>query len=371
MPSLATFNANNFFLRYRFDNKYPGATGDAAMVEAAEVGLVGYLPGLAFGNFTSRFIVWDQARRTLAARALEEPDGQLPDILCFQEVENIAAIRVFNQRYLGGFYPYSLLIDGYDPRNIDVGLLSRFPVREIRSNIDELNAQGKRVFSRDCLEVEIRLPDGAVLTLLLNHLKSKFVRRSAGESDASYNGRVLESHQRRLAQAEKIAEYIDDRFHNQQTSALYAVVGDFNDTPESPWVAPLFSTPRLTDCVSRHRPASDTWTYFWRARNRVSHIDHVLVSRALKSRIDDVVQADPTKIPHIERQGVAFRELNASGQTLPVESNFVHFEADAVTPAPASPTATHKVPFRFPRFPEVVADWRSNISDHCPVKVWF
>ena len=120
MPSLATFNANNFFLRYRFTRTYEGDTSRDSLVEAGEVGLVGYLPGLAFGQYTNKFIVWDAQRRHLAAQALREPDGQLPDILCFQEVENIQAIRIFNQRYLDHHYPYSLLIDSYDPRNIDV-----------------------------------------------------------------------------------------------------------------------------------------------------------------------------------------------------------------------------------------------------------
>ena len=97
MPSIASFNANNFFLRYRFTRTYPGDMSQKSLVEAGQIGLVGYLPGLAFDQYPSSYIVWDQQRRELAARALAEPDGQLPDILCFQEVENIHAIRKLNQ----------------------------------------------------------------------------------------------------------------------------------------------------------------------------------------------------------------------------------------------------------------------------------
>jgi hypothetical protein len=33
--------------------------------------------------------------------------------------------------------------------------------------------------------------------------------------------------------------------------------------------------------------------------------------------------------------------------------------------------ADAKVDFRFARYGEVLADLSANISDHCPVKVWF
>jgi len=372
MPSLATFNCNNFFLRYRFTNTYPGDASNASRVEANLAGLAGYLPGLAFGRYTNRYIVWDPQRRTLAARALAEPDGQFPDIVCFQEVENIQTIRVLNQRYLGDYYPYSLLIDSYDPRNIDVGLLSRFPVREVRSHIDERDNQGDRIFSRDCLEAEVALPGGSTLTLFINHLKSKYVRRRANETDQHYHGRILASHNRRQAQAQAVADYVEARFTAQEhAQTLYAVVGDFNDTPESPYVAPLVNSARLTDLLAEHCPADDRWTYYWRSRGRVSQIDYVLASQALSVRVAAVVSADPTRRPHIERQGIAYRELNSQGQVLPRRARYVHFEDDEVTPLPPGATPDEQVDFRFPRYQEVINNWRANTSDHCPVKIWF
>ena len=43
-----------------------------------------------------------------------------------------------------------MLVDGNDPRGIDVGLMTKsgFPIRSIRSNVDAEDAQGI-VFSRD------------------------------------------------------------------------------------------------------------------------------------------------------------------------------------------------------------------------------
>lgn len=374
MPTLATFNANNFFLRHRFANTFPGDEQiKKSLIEAAKQGILGYLPGTAFGKYPpAHYVVWDPIRRELAARALREPDGQLPDIICFQEVENIQAIRAFNQRYLGSYYPYSLLIDAYDPRNIDVGVLSRFPLRDIRSHIDELNAAGDRVFSRDCLEAEIELPGGAILTLFINHLKSKYCRRKANESDAHFQARIQAGHDRRQAQAQRIFDHVSDRFEGEHTTALYAVVGDFNDTPWSPYVDVLTRTSRFTDLVGEHRDEDDCWTYYWRSKGRVSQIDYVLASRALARRVEQVVVADASRAPHIERQGVGFRELNAHDLVLPRQATLTHYEPSPAAPdPPAGCPANHKIDFRFPRYPEVLANWKENISDHCPVKIWF
>jgi hypothetical protein len=180
MPALATLNVNNFFLRYRFASTYPGSTSVKSAVEAADI-TMGYVPEKKFGRYASGdFVVWDPARRELAARALAEADGRLPDILCLQEVENMDAARKFNEDYLRGHYPYRLLIDGWDPRNIDVAVLSVFPIAGIRSHLDAVDGRGRRILSRDCLEATVRLDSGEELTVFVNHLKSKFVAPRGG-----------------------------------------------------------------------------------------------------------------------------------------------------------------------------------------------
>jgi endonuclease/exonuclease/phosphatase family metal-dependent hydrolase len=370
MPSLATFNANNFFLRYKFTRNYPGSRSQNSQKEASEVAL-GYLPGTAFGKYPSNYIVWDAERRSLAARALREPDGVLPDILCFQEVENIQAIRILNERYLDNHYPYSFLVDGYDPRNIDVGLLSRFPINKVRSHIDAFDDSGNRIFSRDCLEADIELPDNSTLTLFINHLKSKLVTRESSESEADYQAKILSSHKKRLNQAQHVAQYVDKRFHGLHSRALYAVIGDFNDTAYSPWLAPLTNSPHLKDILKAYRNPDDRWTYYWRSGGRVSQIDFILVSRALDKRIKAAIKSDPSKKPHVERKGLGYRELNGSGDVLPKEAMLVYFENDPVTSSPDNVPQNQKVNFRHSRYKEVMQDWQSNISDHCPVKIWF
>jgi hypothetical protein len=164
---------------------------------------------------------------------------------------------------------------------------------------------------------------------------------------------------------------VSKRFWGQHDGALYAVIGDFNDTPESPWIEPVVDYYRLTDILQRHRATNDCWTYYWRSKNRVSQIDYVLVSRTLRDRIDAAVASNSALTPHIERKGLGYRELNANGEILPKEPKLVYFEEDPVTPAPSGATPSEKVNFRFDRYPEILEDWRANVSDHCPVKVWF
>lgn len=370
MTSLATFNANNFFLRYKFSKTYPGDMSKKSLIEASEAAMMGYLPEKAFGKYSPKsFIIWEPERRKLAIKALKEPDGKLPDILCFQEVENMDAIRAFNENYLKSYYQYSLLIDGYDPRNIDVGVLSTLPIEEIRSHIDE-SKNGKRIFSRDCLEVTLILPDGEKLILFVNHLKSKLVIKKKNDTEAQFHNHIRESHEQRKLQAKTVSEYIEKRFKGQHDSALFAVVGDFNDTPCSPYVKPLIKSPRLINILQEYRAVDDTWTYFWRDKNRVSQIDYILVSKALAQRIRKAAQNDGKKKPHIERKGLSYKTGKA-GNILP--ATMIHFEEDPVTSKSAGSTAPEKskVQFDHKRFKEIEAEWKKNISDHCPVKVWF
>lgn len=57
------------------------------------------------------------------------------DVLAVQEVEDIEALRDFNREFLGGMYTNAVLIEGNDPRFIDVGVLSKadFPVGAVTS----------------------------------------------------------------------------------------------------------------------------------------------------------------------------------------------------------------------------------------------
>jgi endonuclease/exonuclease/phosphatase family metal-dependent hydrolase len=153
-----------------------------------------------------------------------------PDILITVEVENRPTLEHFNNQVLKSqfnfSYPYYMVIDGNDQRGIDLGIMSRYPIREIRSHVDDINDSGNKIFSRDCPEFDILLPSGKSIVVIPNHLKSK------------RNGNDLESMNKRAQQA--------DRAHNISLKALertdYVLVGgDLNDTPDSQALQSLFS----------------------------------------------------------------------------------------------------------------------------------
>jgi hypothetical protein len=53
------------------------------------------------------------------------------------------------------------------------------------------------------------------------------------------------------------------------------------------------------------------------------------------------------------------------------EVTVTHFEDDGVTPKPPNGTADEMVSLGFERYAPIFENVGSDISDHCPVKVWF
>lgn len=102
------------------------------------------------------------------------------DVLCVVETESRPVLEDFNRDGLKTKkFNYAMLIDGNDPRGIDVGLLSRLELGVIRSHVYDRDQQGV-VFSRDCLEVQVQLSDGRPLHILCNQLKSKGYNSQVG-----------------------------------------------------------------------------------------------------------------------------------------------------------------------------------------------
>lgn len=153
-----------------------------------------------------------------------------PDVLGVVEAESRLALQRFSQTLVepaaGWGFEHAMLVDGNDDRGIDVGILTRgLPVECIVSHVDDLDAEGRRVFSRDCPEFEVRLPSGELLVVMVNHFKSK-----------GY-GSFRESAETRRRQAHRVRELYDARLAAGQE--LVVVLGDLNDTPDSAPLAPL------------------------------------------------------------------------------------------------------------------------------------
>ena len=118
----------------------------------------------------TKFAVNDEESKHITGALLNDVNA---DVLCLQEVEGFDVLKRFRSQYLGGHgaYPYGLVIDGNDPRRIDVAVLSKLPIVSARS-WQRLPYGRGYVFSRDCLECDVEMPDGSLLTVYNNHFKS-------------------------------------------------------------------------------------------------------------------------------------------------------------------------------------------------------
>jgi len=214
-----------------------------------------------------------------------------PDVLCLVEAEDRPSLVRFNDQLLGGRYAHAMLLDGNDPRGIDVGLYctAGVEVRSVQGHVDvpDPARPGHRLFSRDCPVYHLRLPGGVDLFLLLNHLKSQSF--SSGDPDPL-----------RTRQSTEVRA-IYDRLR-ADGAELVAVLGDFNKGPDkddptkhptleallgedSPLVD-AYAHPKFTGLfdekdVNRERPGS------FQSCSLTNRLDYILLSPELAERVSD------------------------------------------------------------------------------------
>lgn len=201
------------------------------------------------------------------------------DIIGIVEAEHRTGLLGFNAQALrnvqGSPYEHVMLIDGNDERGIDVGLMTRtnYPIDHVRSHVDDRDGNS-RIFSRDCPEYCVSLPNGKNLWILLNHLKSKGYG-SAAANDA-----------RRKKQAQRVRQIYDGLIAKGEK--LAAVIGDMNDTPESDPLSPLLGNgSTLRDIF--------TWPSFNDGGRPGTHgnctksakLDYILLSPDIFSKVQD------------------------------------------------------------------------------------
>jgi endonuclease/exonuclease/phosphatase family metal-dependent hydrolase len=205
------------------------------------------------------------------------------DVLCMVEVESRPTLRRFNETMLKEApYPHAMLIDGNDERGIDVGMLSRRPLADMRSHVDDLDATtGRPVFSRDCAEFEFDIPGTRHLWVLVNHFKSR-----------GYGSKTTNDAKRKR-QAETVAAILR-RFDLEKQWVV--VAGDFNELPQSDSLAPLLQLPGLRNTFDKLPAGADRWTHRDDAvPSKNDQIDYLLVSEGLWPRLQQVA---------IERRGI-------------------------------------------------------------------
>ena len=272
MIRLATFNVENLFARYRFRQNINPLNMDSFTINQ-----------LAFD-------IYDETSKQLTAKAIRATNA---DIVALQEIESLPILDLFNSQYLGGMhYKHRILIDAFDPRKIDVAIISRFPIERIKSYRQERNRENTAfVFSRDCLEVEINVGEKP-LVLYANHFKSMM-------------GGRLSTKPRRQEQVERVAEIITQRWESANYEGNYIVLGDFNDYVDNDTsLGALIDHPGLVN-VSNRIQEDERWTHYWAGGNEYRQLDFILLSKSLAD--------NSTNSPAIMRQGLPWRAERYTG----------------------------------------------------------
>jgi endonuclease/exonuclease/phosphatase family metal-dependent hydrolase len=168
------------------------------------------------------------------------------DVVLLQEVEHLALLRRLAART---GHAEARLLEGNDPRGIDVGLLSRWPVPRYLGHAGERTADGRWLWPRDAVVARIE-PGGAPLLLVGSHLSSH-LSDPTGE--------------RRRLQAARLRALADEAAAGEP-GALVLVGGDLNDEAEAEPLRPLFGDGAWLDVAGAGPGWSDAgagpaWTW--------------------------------------------------------------------------------------------------------------
>ena len=158
-------------------------------------------------------------QRQAGGQVLRELDS---DVISFQEIEKGSLLKSELDRETQGQYDV-VHIDGNDERSSDVAFASKHQVLKVTSHKEHRyrlpgNPEEQK-FRRDLLEVDVMLPGGIPMKVFSVHFKSK---RGGEASD------ILREGEARQARA-LIKEAVKNLPHKN-----YLVMGDFNDSPETP-----------------------------------------------------------------------------------------------------------------------------------------
>jgi endonuclease/exonuclease/phosphatase family metal-dependent hydrolase len=212
-------------------------------------------------------------------------DSMAPLVFMLQEVESQTVLDALNAD-LKTPYEHAKLIEGNDPRGIDLAILSRIPLDKVVSHKnDKFLKKGTSTpfynYSRDCLEVHMTR-NGRHVVLLGVHFKSK-------DSDDP---------DKRLAEAQH-TRVIANGLAQADPSAAILILGDFNDAPGSATLdAILNGTPPFFE-VADEVPENDRWTY--KFGGKLFLIDHILANPT----IHDMLDPTSVKILHTKSASAA------------------------------------------------------------------
>ena len=234
--SVGTFNLNNLFSRYNFRasvNSLRNADPNGEDISVTYT--FDNQSDFTMRTFQGRLIKGKEPAET--AMIAERILAMNVDVLAVQEVEDISVLKQFNSIQLANLYPHVVLVEGNDPRLIDVGLMSRYPIGAITSfqTATHPSEPDKLIFGRDLLAVEIldQTRRKKLFTLYNTHLKSHFVDYRSDPVEGKRNNDL-----RRQYQAEAIAGIISSR---ERKGSRFVLTGDMNDPVTSAALQPMLA----------------------------------------------------------------------------------------------------------------------------------
>jgi hypothetical protein len=143
---IATFNAENLFARFKFKGKRVKKPGGGFEVRPYTDIELREVVDEGWDVDATKSTEFSEDDRRITASAIRETNA---DVIGLEEIESLDTLKRFTSQRLGGAgYTYKLLIDGNDPRLIDVAVLSRFPFAYIRTHQFERTASNTSFVSR-------------------------------------------------------------------------------------------------------------------------------------------------------------------------------------------------------------------------------
>lgn len=308
---IASFNCENLFMRYRFSSKL----SDKKKEEAVKNGFI--IDPFMFQRITDE-------EKVITAKAIKETKA---DIIGLIEVENMDTLKNFCTQYLKD-YKYKALIDGNDPRLIDVALISKIPFDNIVTHQTmKLQGQSKPVFSRDCLEVNFTI-SGKPFAVFVNHFKSMLDKKAKTPAQGRSNTAT-----KRINQSKAVINILKRKYGNNPGNHSWVLLGDLNDYNDSKSsLKELYQSPWMVNLLEKELPAGENWTHYWdttkvSVAERYKQIDYLFPSKSLYQKLNGK--------PEIVRKGIITKATKYQG----------------------------------PRFADVTD--KIGASDHCPIAAAF
>ncbi|WP_242394602.1 endonuclease/exonuclease/phosphatase family protein [Anaeromyxobacter oryzisoli] len=177
------------------------------------------------------------------------------DLVLLQEVENAAILEALAR--LAG-YPEARLVEGNDPRGIDVAFLSRRPVVAYVSHREDRDAAGRLLWPRDCVEAHVDVGGAGRVVVVGSHFSSP----------------LSDDGTRRALQATRLRELADAAATGG--AVLVLAGGDLNDSSDGSALAPLLGDGAWGEPAAG--PLEQSWT--WSGSGRLAVLDHLALQRA-------------------------------------------------------------------------------------------